>query len=262
MFNDNPPAVERAIQILELIATSTNSLSLKELSDQLEIPSASAYRIVKCLQGYGYIREAQFESNKYRLGYKISFLAENMNADNDLIYIAKPYLQNLSEKTGHACQLGILLSDCATIIDQAIPKNSITIIAKFWENIPINISASGKLLTAMMPTEERKAFIAKAWKLVSKVTPYTVTDMNYFLKEIDTIRGQQYATDFEEYSIGIGCIAVPVYDYTNNAIAALGLTGHIIDYKDKEQFEFMLNLLRQASKEVSEKLGNMMRVGT
>ena len=68
-----------------------------------------------------------------------------------------------------------------------------------------------------------------------------------FAAILDEIRQKQYGTDFEEYALGIGCLAVPIYDAGNKPIAAIGLTGQIENYQDSEKFNEFLESLRNVS---------------
>jgi DNA-binding IclR family transcriptional regulator len=251
--NSNPPAVTRALTILDYIAEHS-PLSIKELSDILKIPHASTYRIVKCLLEFGYLRESPVYPDKYKLGYKPSILSKSAFDGADLIAVSKPYLKEMAAKTSQACQLCVLNDSYAINIDQSLPKDAITIIVKLGQPIPINASAAGKILTALLPETKRRDVLSNVWPSYKKNTDYTITDMELFLKHLEQISTQAYSTDFEEFAIGIGCIAVPVRDYDNNPIAAIGLTGPIKYYREPDSFNDMLNSLLDVSKKISKEL--------
>ncbi len=250
-----PPAVERAFRILECVGASDHSLSIKELSDLLGIPHASTYRIVKCLLDLGYLRECPVTRERYRLGFNLVKLADHVYSPTDLQNIAHPLIKALSIRTGHACQLGILHDDCAMIIDQHVPIDSITIIARLREKIPINSSAAGKILTALMPGDAVGVFLDKAVLCFTHRTSHTIMERAEFEKELVTTAQRGYATDLEEYALGIGCLAVPVLDLHGKAIAALGLTGRISDYRSPQRFAEMLRELQETVRVISKDMG-------
>jgi DNA-binding IclR family transcriptional regulator len=250
-----PHAVERAIRILENVGTADHSLSIKEVSDLLAIPHASTYRIVKCMLDMGYLRECPVTRERYRLGFNLVKLADHVYSPTDLQNIAHPLIKALSIQTGHACQLGILHDDSAMIIDQHVPIDSITIIARLREKIPINSSAAGKILTALMPADLVGGFLDKAFGCFARRTSYTIMDRAEFEKELETAARQGYSTDFEEYALGIGCLAVPVLDLHGKPIAALGLTGRISDYRAPDRFAEMLLGLQKTVRIISKDMG-------
>lgn len=65
---------------------------------------------------------------------------------------------------------------------------------------------------------------------------------------------QGYSTDDEEFDLGIRCIAAPIFDYTGNCIAAIGLSGPAIRMTD-EKIEKIKPDLLAVSKTISLRLG-------
>jgi DNA-binding IclR family transcriptional regulator len=56
-------------------------------------------------------------------------------------------------------------------------------------------------------------------------TPYTITDPDEFLNELEAIRQRGYGIDNNERSMSIRCVAVPIRDGENKVIAALSVAG-------------------------------------
>ena len=252
--NIYPPAVLRALTIMEHLAASSSPLSIKEISDVIGIPHASAYRIVRCLADYGYLRESPAQPDKYKIGYKLAILSKSVFDGSDLTTIAGPVIRDLASRTRQACQLCVINDNNVITIDQALPQESITIIAKLGEPIHINVSASGKILSALMPENKRHEMLTRVWSSYTANTCNTITDLPAFLEHLEQAARQLYATDCEEFSIGIGCLALPVFDYSNHAIAAIGLTGPIEFYKETESFQSLKSELLIASRKISAEL--------
>lgn len=228
--------------------------SIKDICSTLKIPPASTYRIMRCLIGYGYLRESRTYPDKYTLGYKINVLARNSFSGFDLCEIAHPYMATLATETGQACQLCVLGDNAAITIDQALPTSAITVIAKLGSKVPINVSACGRLLVALLPAEKQSSFLTNAWKIIEKNNEHTIDDISQFAALLPGIREQLYGTDMEEYAIGIGCLAVPIFDTHEKPIAAIGLTGQIDNYRDEVRFQKSLSSLRHASLLISQEI--------
>lgn len=157
-----PPALERAIMILDMFADSTEfDFSIKEISDELEIPYASTYRIVKCLAQYGYLSENLY-NEKYRLGYKLITLGRATLGYADFISVASPYLSTLSSTVNQSCKLSTLTQDSVMTLDQSLPQSGITYISVVGKERPIDESASGKMLVSLFPKSKREPYIKKA----------------------------------------------------------------------------------------------------
>lgn len=227
------PAVEKTLDILEYLSKN-KSVTLKNISQNLNIPIASAFRIVKHLCQRGYIVEEQRTSLKYSLGNKIYSIYSGYLSQPDLLQKAKPFLNELSEKCGQTSQLAILKPDGIMYIDQSLPSVPVSIIAPLHTILPINISAAGKVLVADLDLEEREIFVKRT--ILEEKTSKSIVNIEAFLLELQNVNKCGVGSDYEEFAVGIGCLAAPVYDYTNKAIAAVGITGHIHDYIKNDMF--------------------------
>jgi DNA-binding IclR family transcriptional regulator len=69
------------------------------------------------------------------------------------------------------------------------------------------------------------------------------------------VRQQGYALDQEEYARGIGCVAAPIWDYRNQAIAAIGVTGHIKDYTEEDNLAHVIQQVTDAAQAISRSIG-------
>ncbi len=253
-----PPAAERTLQILDLFASSPEPKTLKTIAEQLDIPVSSLYRIIGCMQKYNYIVEAPFYPNYFKLGYKLSQFSSIAFSENDLIKLARPFMEDLTRTSNQASQLCILSENYVCTIEQCLPRSVITYISELGEKLPINVSASGKLLTALLPPQKQETFLKRAEKVFRRNTPYTIIDSEKLKKEFENIKHQKYSTDVEEYAVGIGCIAVPIYNNASSTIpiAAIGVTGPISFYRNTNNFDSMLEKLLHVSSKIEQLLPN------
>ena len=151
-----PPAAERTLQILDLYAADPEPKTLKYIAEQLQIPASSLYRIINCMQKYNYIVEEPFHPNYFKLGYKLSQFSSIAFSENDLIKLARPFMEELTHNSNQASQLCILSENYICTIDQCLPRSAITYISELGEKLPVNVSASGKLLTALLPPQKQE----------------------------------------------------------------------------------------------------------
>lgn len=251
---DFPPATIRTLQILDLFLEDPTPRTLAKISEELGIPFTSVYRIVSCMKNYQYLAEDTTKTNHIRLGYKLKSFSGIVTTDERLIKIAHPFMKDVCEKLSQACQLCVLVADGVCTIDQCLPKATITYISKLNEVIPVNVSASGKLLTGLLPQKERKRFIKKVSPKFTQYTENTITDLQLFSERIQKAATQKFCIDDEEYALGIGCLAVPIYTPDNKAIAAIGTTGPITCYKSQECIDEIFQTLQYASRAITKNL--------
>jgi len=246
------PALEKGLDILEFIAQQERYTTPKEISEALGVPIATTYRILNYLSNRKYLQESP-QGGAFGLGTQLLFLADTMHRQFDLAVVAAPVMQKLATKTGQTAQLGVLQEFGVMYVEQKLSTKPVNIVATLRTVIPVNVSASGKVLVANLPASEQAYFLQNAELAVQ--TENSIVDRAQFQHELDTVSAQGYALDHEEYARGIGCVAAPIRDYRHQVIAAMGITGAIADYLDETQRNLLIQFTEKAALEVSQQIG-------
>ncbi|MCA9911642.1 MAG: IclR family transcriptional regulator, partial [Anaerolineae bacterium] len=218
----------------------------------LDIPIATVYRTVKYLCTRNYLKENAAADGRYFLGSQLSILAHQATGHRDLIYLAKPFMRELAIKSGQTAQLGILQDYQVVYIEQALPARPVNIIAALRTGVPVNVSASGKVLVANLPESERDQFLSQAQ--LARQTPESIVEIASFEQELQRVLQQGYGADCEEFARGIGCVAAPIRDHRQQVIAAIGITGHISEYLHQDRLQILINLVTNAAAQISDSL--------
>lgn len=244
------PALERALNIIEYLSNCTNGVTLKQISHHLDIPAASAFRLIKNLVNRGYVTEITNGQTTYILGNQIMKIASSAKRNSSLTSTAKPIMQQLANQLKQTVQLAIWQNGSLFYIEQAFSTAPLSVIAPLYEPVAINTSASAKIILSYLPEDERTLAISQC--AFEKLTPNTITEPTKFIDEIKKSNVQGFGLDSEEFSLGIGCLSVPIFDSKNLCISALGITGPIQTYQNN--FSEMLSCLLDASKKISNAL--------
>lgn len=250
--NVTVPALERALNILEYLAQTRQPASLKMLSEHLGIPTSSVFRLVKNLESRGYLQKQPGDPSYYGLGEKIISLAIVREQGASLSGKAEPYMRDLAVQLNQTVQLAVIKNETFMHIAQTPPpKSSISIYAPLYTALDIHTSASGKLLFGYLTPAQQKQWLEKI--TFPKMTSKTITDPDVFVKEATLSRSQGYGLDNEEYALGIGCLAVPIFN-KDTCVAALGITGPISEYHDPDRFQILLDALKCTTDKLSRAL--------
>lgn len=251
-INTKVPAVDRTLDIIEFLLLKQQA-TIKEIAYQCHIPPASTARIIKTLVQRGYIIETKGIASLYSLGLKFLHFSQMSYNSIDLESIAKEEMQKLTNVTNQTCQLAILDGDSVMYTEMILPHTPISILAPLRTPIPLNLSASGKILCAFLPENERISIIQRT--KLSKATDNSIIDKLDFLKHISKVPNLGFATDFEEFSQGVGCIAAPIYNHLGKVIASIGITGQIGKYTDEKSFQTLKNQIINSANIISNKIG-------
>lgn len=250
-------SIDRAISILEELAKDKNGCGVTVLSNTVGLHKSTTHRILGSLMSKGYV-EKDLETDKYRLGTKILYLAGAVFERMDVRSIAKPYLEELSEKTNETIHLAVLDNQeaLAFYIDKVeSPRaNSIRLHSQIGKRIPLHSTAVGKIL--LLNKGEEKVRQLLAVNGMPKFTPNTIDNIEDYLQELDRVRSQGYAMDEIENEEGVRCIAAPIFDRKGKVIAAISISGATI-YTTIDRIPELSNAAIETAKHISCQLGFM-----
>jgi DNA-binding IclR family transcriptional regulator len=215
-------SVGRALQILEYVAVNDNEMSLSAISRGLGLNKSTVFSLISTLEQMGYVQQNQ-GTGKYSLGLKLFELGQTVHSSMDLRTIAMPHLCELSKRYGETVHLSILSKGEVVYIDKVDSSHSIRIASQVGGRNPAYCTGVGKVLLAGLPDED----LAKVIRGISfkRFTAGTITDGQALRACIDTVRRDGYATDMEEFEIGLNCVAAPIRNYSGAVIAAISLSG-------------------------------------
>ena len=222
MKQKNVPAVERALNILELLGESKEPLSFTQILKQLHISKPSLSRLLCNLKERDYIQH-NTTTKKYGLGINLLHLGNRVLERIDIREKAQPFLRELMEKSGETVELGILDDDALLFIDKWESSKSIRLFAQVGSRFSkLHASAPGKVLLTYIPEEDFKRFIRKG---LVKVTKHTITKIGKLGEELEKIKKQGYGFDDQEVREGVRRFASPVFNHQGNLTGVVGIAG-------------------------------------
>jgi IclR family KDG regulon transcriptional repressor len=211
-------SLDRAFDILELLAREPQPLTLTDISRQLELHKTTVYRLISSLRDRGYI-EKSCDNNMYRLGLGFIELSSLYLNKVEIKTEAQPYLHELSQDLGRTTYLAILQDKEVVYIDKYEQVNSLRKYSIIGTRKPLYSTSLGKALL-IDKTEEEIREIFKNIKL-KRFTPTTITDLGTLLREIEESRKRGYTRDNQEMDASEQCIGAPIRDYRGIVIAAI-----------------------------------------
>jgi IclR family transcriptional regulator, acetate operon repressor len=94
--------------------------------------------------------------------------------------------------------------------------------------MPAYCTGLGKVLLAYAEPERLRTLLTAG---LSRRTPRTIVAPGMFVGELERDRERGFAMEREESTVGIACVAAPVFDAAGTAVAAVSVTGrpHKVD---------------------------------
>lgn len=218
----NAPLLYKAFAVIEEIAGAQMELGVSDISRRLNMPKSTVYGITQALLDLGVLRQGP-ESKKFRLGPTLVRLGNQALAGINLRSLVHPFMEELCDKYKETIFLGTFDQYGITIIEKVESPSDLKISAPVGTRIPMFAGASAKVFLAWYKESEIRKIIKE--RALPRFTKNSITDVEEYLKELEKVRQQGYATDFEEYIRGVNAISVPIHDPWGWPIAALWMVG-------------------------------------
>lgn len=199
-------SVERAFEVLEVLARNGGELSLAEIAAATGRPAPSVHRLVRTLVGLGYLR--QEASRRYALAPGLIRLGDS--AAKQYGTWANPVLAGLVDAIGESANMAILQGAQALYVAQVAGRHAMRMFTEVGRRVPLHCTGVGKALLVQLPEHEAAQLLDLAG--MAAVTEQTITDPAVLLEELAAGRARGYLTEEGEREVGVSCVAVPVPD--------------------------------------------------
>lgn len=250
MDNSKVQVLNKALDLIEQLATSRNGLTLTELSIRTNLPKSTVHRILSTYLVRHYLEQDE-ETSVYSLGQKFVEIASIYLNKIELKTEAAPIMHTLASSFDATCYLGVLENNEVMYLEKIEKFNSLRLYTNIGKREPVYCTAPGKMLLASMPREAcDRIGESLQFKRFTTNTKMTYPEVKL---DIEFARENGFALDNGEHTAGSSCIAVPVYDYTGNVIAALSLSGPGLLQKNK--IESLYTQLQAGALTLSQRIG-------
>jgi DNA-binding IclR family transcriptional regulator len=239
-------AVERAIVVLDALASGSPALGTNELARRTGLNASTVSRLLATLAAAGLV-EHEPESGHYRLGVRLVQLGNAVLARLDLRTVARPHLEALVQATGETATLSAPGSPDAVTVDFVLSRSSVQSVAQIGRPSVAHATAAGKVMLAF------GGHGLPAGPLVP-YTSRTITDAQALAEEIARVRARGWAQAIREREEDLSAVAAPVQDSRGELAGILGVQGPAARFDRSALRAAVRPLLRRAAA-VSHALG-------
>lgn len=242
--------LSKTFRILELLESSPAPLTLTEISARTGINKSTALRFLAHLESARYV--ARDSKAAYSTGDKLRPANARSVFEIHLREASQAPLRELWRTTQETVNLGILDGQEVLYLDCLESPHSFRLVANAGLRAVAYRTALGKAILAFLPPERRKALVETF--VFQAFTPRTITSPERFRSELERVRRRGYAIDDEESVVGVRCLAAPVLDRTEQAVAAVSISGPAARIRNDQLPEFVA-ALRAAAEQIAARLG-------
>jgi DNA-binding IclR family transcriptional regulator len=241
------PALEKGLDVLELLASVSESLTHSEIARHLGRTIHEVFRMLVCLEERGYISRTGAD-DRYQLTLKLFEIVHQHHPLQRLILHARPLMQQVASRTRQSCHLAMLASAEVVVVVQVDAPGNMGFSVRLGANIDLLNTASGHVILAFQ-NEQVRSRALDAWRRRSgKPIPAKLA------RHLDEIRRRGYE-ELASYQVqGVINLSYPILNQHGEAIAAMAVPfiAHIGESVGPRQVK---NVLEAASQTLSAAIG-------
>ncbi|MFI6350090.1 IclR family transcriptional regulator [Streptomyces sp. NPDC050560] len=212
-------SVVNALRILRLLSARP-SLRVADAASELGIARSTAHRLLATLKDHEFA--AQDKANAaYRIGPALTTIGLAANRRLDIRVAAAPMLERLRDQTGETVSLSVLEGQSVRFVSCLEGTRSVRVADRTGLVLPASSTAGGKAILAALP--EGDLALRFPDDELPALTASSPLSRERLRTELDAVRRDRYAINFEESESGISAVAAAVRDPTGSPLGALAV---------------------------------------
>lgn len=240
------PALDKGLDILELLAGTADGLSQTEIARALDRTPSEIYRVLDRLVRRDYLRRTS--GDRYELNLKLFELAHQSPPIHRLIRQATPVLRRFALRTEQAVHLVVEDRNILVVIAQFDGPGYWNVSIRVGSRINLVNTGSGHVFLAFASSEERALMLeAQGLGVPAKLS-------RELEKRLKNIREQGYENMPSAQTIGVFNLSVPIFGPLGSVLAVITCPyTQRLDKRDAPNMSMVLEQLQGASKEISQR---------
>lgn len=240
------PALEKGLDILELLSRSETGLTQAEIARELGRSVSEIFRMLVVLTQRGYVAQDP-ATDRYGLTTLLFEVANRTPLIRRLTQAAGPLMRELARRINQSVHLAVLADDSVLIVGQVDPPARHVFSIRLGTRVELWRASSGRVMMAFQPEEVLSEVLARV-PLPEGMSEARVR------ADLAAIRARGHEIVDSFVLRGIVNISAPVIDHTGLAVAALTVP-HLERYGDPVSFTDCCRLTIEAAARLTRSLG-------
>lgn len=240
-------SLEKGLTVLAAFAQNGSTQNLSEIANYAGMSLPTAARYVKTLEDLGFLFKNSRDKS-YRLSPKILSMGFNFIENLDIRHRMSPHLLELCKQENVDTACAILDRNEVVYIESFRANALVTLNLTVGSRLPAYCAALGRVIMAYMDRKDAEEVLRTSD--LQALTPFTITDKDTILAQLDEIREKGYAYNEQELLQGQVALAVPIKN-GQDVEGSFGVTFPIHLLERAGYFEEIRNKLIRLAKMVA-----------
>ena len=234
----------RALRILRELSEPGAGLTLQELSDRLDIPPASVYRLLATMVGEGFIVRSPHDKRCF-VGPAAQALGEAAGRDGKLRHLPPPALAQAAVVAGETAFLTELVDQRAICTAMASGRRPVRLHARLGGEMPFHAAASARALLVDLSVDQLRLLLRTSSMVAFQ--PSTPSSVDAVAERVQLVKARGYDTCEGELDRGVLAISMPVRGADGRVRQSVTIAAAESRMRRLRTRSLILNTLRDAA---------------
>jgi len=245
-------ALNRGLSVLAALAKQDKA-TLTELAMTTGMPPSTAHRLLMTLQVHGFT-DFDEATNMWMVGVEAFRTGSSFVRRTSVAEAARDVMHDLVEATGETANLAVADGAEVVFVYQVETSNPVRAFFGPGARAPMHSSGIGKALLAQRARKDVERLLQRSG--LPELTANTHTTADALFTDLDAIHARSWSFDDEEGTLGMRCVAAPIFDAMGNAIAGVSVSGPSARLNDNAVGEFG-PIVRRMADRITERIGGV-----
>lgn len=243
-------SVDRAAQVLHLLASGPPSLGLAEIARGTGLAKPTVHGLLRTLEGAKLVRQDS-ASGRYSLGAAVLELSNAYLGGSPLRARSVMAASRLSAETDQTVWVVELVGERIVVVHHHLAPHEVVASLAVGASIPWHASGFGQAIAAHLPAAELTELMRHPRQAL---TGRTVIAARELRRRLTLVAKQGYAVEDQEASVGDAAVASPVLDSEGLPVGAIGITGPVESLFDERLEPCHVRAVQRAANTVRREL--------
>lgn len=241
------PALEKGLEVLELLSGISFPLSLTDIADRLGRTKQELFRVMACLSEQGYLIR---DSNQgYRMSTKLFELGAKHASTEALIARATPHMETLTHELNESCHLNIVVRNKMLVIARVDCDADVSLAVRIGASFKLHDRNSGQVALSFLPEEQRQKYWEQSAQPAAQIKKWDA--------DFAEIRSTGFRTIESSLIVGVQDTAAPILGADGRLLAVL-CVSHILRVGESRDCTRISSAILQCTQAISSEFGPTM----
>ena len=233
------PALEKGLEVLELLSGISQPLSLTDIAERLGRTKQELFRVMACLNEQGYlIRDA---NQGYRMSTKLFELGAKHASTEALIARATPHMESLTNELNESCHLNLVVRNKMLVIARVDCDADVSLAVRIGASFKLHERNSGHVALAFHTADQRQKYWEQSDQPAGQIKKWE----------------SEFATMESTLIVGVQDTATPILGADGRLLAVL-CVSHILRVGEADESARISSAMLECSQAISSEFGPTM----